>query len=369
MAIDRRFCLRIALAAGLLPLAARLAAQDRPLRLAASWELAGARPRLGVLEAQGSALRIVASIELPGRAHGLCAEADGSLLAVARRPGDWLLRWHPGSGAVQWQWADSDRAYTGHVLASADGRTLYTPQTDLDSGQGLIAVRDARTLATRAEWPTHGLDPHALVRDADGALIVANGGIATRPESGRRKLAQTTMDPSLVRLDARSGDALGQWRLDDPRLSIRHLAWGRGAAPGVLGIALQAEHDDATQRAAAPVLALFDGAALRAAEPGRADAATQPLAGYGGDIAALDDGFAVSCPRAAGGGVGRWTADGRWRGFVALPEACALASADAPGKGLWSGGREQALSQAAGVGAAALALPALKLDNHWLLLG
>lgn len=37
-----------------------------------------------------------------------------------------------------------------------------------------------------------------------------------------------------------------------------------------------------------PVLAVFDGASLRAV------AAAAPLAGYGGSIAALGDGFAVS---------------------------------------------------------------------------
>ncbi len=79
----------------------------------------------------------------------------------------------------------------------------------------------------------------------------------------------------------------------------------------LLGIALQAEHDDTAAKAAAPVLALFDGQQLRtcAADPGHA------LAGYGGDIAWAAGGFAVGCPRA--NGVAVWQADGRWTGFSA----------------------------------------------------
>ncbi len=345
MGIERRAWLRGVAALALLPRALR--AQPAGTRLLASWE-APDGARLGVLEVADGALRVAAALELPGRAHGLALAADGSVLAMARRPGDWMLRWRPGAATAQWQWIEADRAYTGHVWLSADGRTLYTPETDLDSGQGLIGVRDAASLAKRAEWPTGGPDPHALLADPVGRLYVANGGVQTRPESGRRKLAPERMDASMVRL-APDGALDGQWRLADARLSIRHLAWGAGAR---LGIALQAEHDSPEQRAAAPVLATFDGRALQTAEPGT-------LSGYGGDVAAWGAGFAVSCPRA--GGVALWDGEGRRAGFVALPEACALAGRDA----LWMGGRGQALETPG----AAHALPALQLDNHWLLLG
>lgn len=349
---SRRALLRAVAALGLLPLAARAAAG--PQRVAAAWERAGTQ-QLGVLAFDGTRARVDAAIDLPGRAHGLWLESDGTLLVVARRPGDWLLRWRFGRAEPDWHWAEADRAFTGHVLASADGRELYTPETDLDSGRGLIGVRDARSLEKRDEWPTHGLDPHALLRDARGRLLVANGGIATQAESGRRKLVQQGMDPSLVRIDARSGELLGRWRLPDAHLSIRHLAWNRNTVTPQVGIALQAEHDDADVRAAAPLLALFDGRALTLAE-------ARPLAGYGGDVAALGTGFVVSAPRA--GGIAAWDGAGRFLGFVAQAEACALAAdGDA---GLWSGGRRQALHSDDSLDASAIGLPDLKLDNHWL---
>ena len=40
-----------------------------------------------------------------------------------------------------------------------------------------------------------------------------------------------------MRLDATMGRLMGQWRLQDPRLSLRHLAWGPDGK--TLGIALQ----------------------------------------------------------------------------------------------------------------------------------
>jgi hypothetical protein len=314
-----------------------------PARLAAAWEGPNGR-RIGVLEVAPAACRIVAEIEVPTRAHGICIEPEGTLLAVARRPGDWLLRWRPG-GAARWAWNDPVRHFNGHVRRR--GQLLYTTETDLESGQGRVVVRHARSLAVQAVWATGGIDPHDLLFAPDGSLWVANGGIATRPETGRLKLDLSTMDSSLVRLDAATGKLAGQWRVDDRRLSLRHLA----LRDGMLGIAMQAQHDDPAQRAQAPVLALFDGNTLRTA-------ASPPLAGYGGDIAATNAGFVVSAPRQ--GGLELFDGRGRRTGHVPLDQACALVVA---GPTLYAGGGDFALVM--GPQSSTKTRIRLKLDNHW----
>ncbi|MCZ8258333.1 MAG: DUF1513 domain-containing protein [Polaromonas sp.] len=348
------------------PMAAPALAAVRAPRLAAAWEGQDGY-QVGVLAPRGAALAVSAALDVPTRAHGVWVEAGGTLLAVARRPGDWLLRWKPdgnqGAKAIAWGWIEPDRAFNGHVVASPDGKLLYTTETNLETGQGLIGLRDAATLEKTGEWPTHGMDPHELLLDADGSLVVANGGIPALPETGRLKIHMDRMDASLVRLDTRSGELRGQWRLADQRLSLRHIAWAEGVSgQRLLGIALQAEHDDAAAKAGAPVLAIFNGQKLqtRAAGPG------QLLAGYGGDIAPVGGGFAVSCPRA--NGVALWRADGEWAGFLPLQEACALAAV-APQKneasGLWAAGRLAAIAQDNRGAVRASALKDLRLDNHW----
>ena len=256
--------------------ATRLASSPPSVRLAAAWQSADDGFEVGMLGPQ---------------AHGLLALPDGTVLAVARRPGDWLLRWRPGSGKPeQWQWADAGRAFNGHAIASPDGKRLYTTETDLETGAGLVGVRAARSLVKQDEWPTFGIDPHEPIWDeadrAHPALLVANGGVPTRPETGRAKLDLVGMDSSLVRLDDATGALLGQWRLADRRLSLRHLAW-QGAAsanyPPLLGIALHAEHGTDALKDRAPVLALFNGSALRSFD------ALVSLAGYGGAICAVQD--------------------------------------------------------------------------------
>lgn len=348
-----------ALAPGIL--GERASDEAASVRLAAAWDRDG-RHHVGVLgwprsRGDGAALEVLASLEVPTRAHGLLVEPGGTMLAVARRPGDWLLRFDAQGRALQWHWLDEDDSephqLNGHAVHVPGG--LLSTETDRERGLGWLALRDARTLALRARWPTGGQDPHQVLLAPDGTLFVANGGIPTQAETGRRKLDLDRMDASLLRIDARHGTELGRWRLPDTRLSIRHLAWGAG----VLGIALQAEHDDAAQRAQAPLLALFDGRTLRTAAP-----APQPLAGYGGDVAFVEgglagpgdapatDAFVVSATRA--GLLACWDREGRWLGSEPLPQAGALAASSL---GLCAAGAGQALPLAR--------VDGLAVDNHW----
>ena len=86
-------------------------------------------------------------------------------------------------------------------------------------------------------------------------------------------------------------------------------------------------------------------------------AAAEPLAGYGGDIIATRDGWAVSATKR--GGVAMFDADGGYRRLQPLPEACALALR---GGEPCIGGREEVITTPA---ADRSALPDLRLDNHW----
>ncbi|WP_418921646.1 DUF1513 domain-containing protein [Delftia tsuruhatensis] len=369
-----------------MPLSAARAAGTAAGSLAAAW-MQGEQMRVGIVQPAAQAngpLQVLQSLDVPTRAHGMAALRDGSVVFASRRPGDWLVRLRPGqpADAAQWLWIEPDRVFNGHVIESADGRHLYTTETDLEDAQGLIGVRDAATLEKIAEWRTGGMDPHQLLLDGDGTLMVANGGIPTQSETGRRKLQLDHMDSSIARLlPAEGGARAGLWKLDDSRLSLRHLAWGPevGHAPGRrwLGIALQAEHRDAQARASAPVLALFDGERLHAVPlpQGRG-----PLAGYGGDIGCDGELFAVSCPRV--NTVTWWQvpegreARGRWLRGDAMQGVYCVAntsvSLDAGGRplpaesALWMGGTRQAQLRQRGQVLRTAGAQDMALDNHWI---
>jgi hypothetical protein len=382
MTLRRRHCLALLSSAGVPWSATLAAAQSGGLvgappaaqqRVGAAWRAAdGSGPfRAGVLRIDWtrSRIEIVHGIELPSRPHGLMAAADGSLLVVAARPGRWLLR-IGADGRIQRELnldREGDTATLGgHAIASPDGRLLFTSETDARSGQGRIGVRDGATLGKLDEWPSHGREPHQLLLSADGHLMVANGGI--RRGADDRKADLDAMESSLVRLDARSGAFIGQWRLDDRRLSIRHLAWAAmrdGHAP-VLGLALQAEHDDVHQRRQAPVLALWDHEQGLQVPTRAVDAG-----GYAGDIAAAADGaFVISNNRLHRAWLWRPQRAADLTAVARLHEAYALAT--------WGATPAQGVLVAAAAGIARWH-PTLEpmlvrwpepmvLDNHWVCL-
>ena len=344
-------------------------AQDR-VALAAAWRGASVDDpqHLGVLDVDWAARTVQPrwTQRIEGRAHGLTAEEGGSVLAVAMRPGTWLMRFD-AEGRVMRRVAIADeqpqRRFDGHTLASADGRWLYTGETDTRDGSGWLSVREHDTLRKVDEFRSGGVDPHEMVLDHDGHLLVVNGGILRTPEGRKRDLDQ--MASALVKLEARSGRVLGQWRLDDHRLSLRHVAWSEGGERRLLGIALQAEHDDPSRRAQAPVLAVWDGERL--VLPTQAAYAT----GYAGDIsAAPGGGFVLSGQKANRALLWDPERPGSLTRVAELTDPCALASwgshdgavlvAGARGVGRWHPQQPAAL----------LAWPqAMALDNHWVVMG
>jgi hypothetical protein len=346
---------------------------------------------LGPLPAPGGGLeghwRPARACRLPTRAHGVVAAADGTLYAAARRPGDWLLRWAPAEAAPRLVWSEPHQRFNGHLRVAAGH--LWTTETALDTGEGLLVRRDLRTLAPRGEpWATHGRDPHDLLPAADGGLWVANGGLAHALETGRAK-DRRGMDSSLVRLST-GGQLEAAWRLPDERLSIRHLATGPGGRPWA---ALQAEHDGAAGRASAPLVAGWIEGRWQAVRAAGADVPAE-ADGYAGDIArvgsptgvAADDGWLLSLPRA--GRVLRLDASGDASSAITLPGVCALAApgvpipsaalaerADTTAWALGDGGAMRAIvprvASAAWVGTASAEGPAgaaIAFDNHALLL-
>jgi hypothetical protein len=253
----------------------------------------------------------------------------------------------------------------GHAVLSPGGDVIYTTETDQRSGRGRIGVRERHTLKKLDEWDSHGIDPHQLLPDPEGRLVVANGGVPRTPADKKYDLHR--MEPSLVRLDTGNGSLLRQWRLDDMRLSLRHLAWSDAGADGkpLLGIAMQAEHDETSLRAAAPILAVLDGDLLHI--PTRANDGV----GYAGDIApALNGGFALSSNQAGLAQVWHPRTPDRLLPIVELEEAYALAgwAGPRPGGGVLVATALGLVRWHPAATPAFLAWPRpMALDNHWVL--
>jgi hypothetical protein len=330
---------------------------------------AAAADYVGLIEPDWEAkeVRVRQAIAVPGRVHGLAACRQGGYVAVAYRPGQWLLRVDAeGRVAQRLDMAaePGQRSLDGHAVFSPDGQWLITTETGPRLGEGWVSLRDPLSLHKRAEWRTHGVEPHDARFDSVGHLLVANGGILRAP--GDRKRDLDDMNSSLVRLDIGTGALLGQWRLADQRLSLRHLAVAASAGPdGTLrvGVGIQAEHDDPARRAEAPVLAVWDGQTLDI--PAR-----QAIGkGYCGDIAAGAGGsFFLNCERAHR--VLRWDAarPAELQVIAELERGGALAPwrpGNADGGVLIGGQRGVARWHPANAPGMLRWPMALALDNHW----
>jgi hypothetical protein len=84
-------------------------------------------------------------------------------------------------------------------------------------------------------------------------LVVANGGIRTHPDFGRRKLNIDSMDSSLVYINIEDGELISQHRVPYPHLSIRHLYVNHN---GTVAIAMQSQNPDPRQKVVEPLLGI-----------------------------------------------------------------------------------------------------------------
>lgn len=292
-----------------------LARADAPAvqRLALAWRLADGSDQAGLLALDwaGRRMAVQSAITLPSRAHGLIPDGRGGFYAVAARAGDWLLH-VDAAGATRWARQDGPWRFNGHLLLHAAG--LFATETDPRDDSAHLALRDPATLALIARTPLAGRDAHQLVSEPDGRLLLALGGLPRTPDGRKREGAIAS---ALLRLDPATGRELGRWRLDDPDISLRHLAWSHDGRQ--LGIALQGEHAARQARLDAPLLALFDGERLSLPVAGG------PGQGYAGDLcAAPGGGFVLSAQKA---GLNLWwrpDEPDRLTRVAELTEPCAL---------------------------------------------
>jgi hypothetical protein len=124
--------------------------------LVAAWD-ADSHYRVGLISVASDSWSVQQSVTVPTQPHALPAEPGGTVLAVAWRPGGWLLRWHAGSTHQQWQWIDGDRRFNGCAVASANSACIWRTETDRHQGKAALvcarhAARKKRTGGPPTAW-------------------------------------------------------------------------------------------------------------------------------------------------------------------------------------------------------------------------
>lgn len=262
------------------------------------------------------------SLPVPVRGHAVMPLHDQQVLMFGRRPAFECVVADFQAQTINAINVAEKRHFNGHGCISATSNVLLTTENDYEGVRGVLGVRDSQTFQVLDEYETHGLDPHDVHLMPDGrTLVVANGGIQTHPDFGRRKLNIDTMQPSLVYLDVESRRKLDEYRLPDHHLSIRHLIV---TDKGDVGVALQYEGNLYRRQPESLVAWQPAGGELRllAIEP----QALRAFSGYMADLAfdPSNGVLAVTSPR--GNHVSFWDVNNaEFTHAVALPEPSGIA--------------------------------------------
>lgn len=159
------------------------------------------------------------------RGHGICQHPTYAEKVVmsSRRPGITGLEVNLLSGETRPFNSPANHHMQGHSIYSLDGEWLFTSESDYTTGKGKIVVRDSTSLNVVNIFPSYGIGPHEIKMLPDShILVVANGGLLTHPDSGRKVLNLDSMDSSLTYIDSRNGELISQHRVAETKASIRH---------------------------------------------------------------------------------------------------------------------------------------------------
>ncbi|MEM9461954.1 MAG: DUF1513 domain-containing protein [Myxococcota bacterium] len=198
------------------------------------------------------------------------------------------------------------RRLAGHGCFYADGTRLLTVEADIQTAEGTIAVRDADTLEIVRELDTYGIGPHEAALMPDGrTVVVANGGILTRPETGRDKLNLDTMRSTLAYVDLASGSLLAEERVPEDKASIRHLAV---TEDGTVVVAMQVQREALDHTEPRPLVAVQrPGHGLQILEDGLE--LTTAMQDYAAGVAVDDHSRVAAVPSPRGNLVAFWNID------------------------------------------------------------
>jgi len=176
------------------------------------------------------------------RGHGLCQNPvkPEQVVMFSRRPGTLGVVVNARTSEVETVFQSETLHHMhGHGCFSADGQHLFYTESNYETGEGKIIIRDAYSFTKVGEYKSYGIGPHEVRLMPDNhTLVVANGGLRTHPKTGRKVLNYDTMRSTLSYVNSMTGDLLSEHSLQENKASIRHLDV---ADDGTVAVAMQVQ--------------------------------------------------------------------------------------------------------------------------------
>jgi uncharacterized protein len=149
--------------------------------------------------------------------HGVCVDPKDASRAVVfekRGPGGALVDLRRSVRLTRIP-PTAGRHFYGHAAYVNDGAELLVVESDVVTRQGVVTVRDARTFAAVAEFPSFGHSPHdCLLLDDRKTLVLTNGG----------GTLESNEPPSVVFVDVATQALKEKVTFGDPKINAGHVA-------------------------------------------------------------------------------------------------------------------------------------------------
>ncbi|MFK8067144.1 MAG: DUF1513 domain-containing protein [Gammaproteobacteria bacterium] len=115
--------------------------------------------------------------------------------------------------------------FYGHGSYSKDGSLLFAVESYLNNHDGIISIRDTKSLDILGEIPSYGKSPHDCHLFNNGKLLAITNGGGT---------LDSTDSPSVCYVDVESGMLIEKIELPDQRINAGHLVLSKNQDLGVV---------------------------------------------------------------------------------------------------------------------------------------
>lgn len=167
---------------------------------------------------------ILSDFDVPHEVHLACFTPDqASVLVYSRKPGAELLR-YSFHGQLQASLSPlENQHFEGHGIFSKDGHSLYVTASDYEKKEGRLLILNAEDLSLQHDLPSGGIGPHELIWQSDNNIAIANTGVLTHPDSGRKILNRDNIQSNVSLFNISEQAVTQQWQVPIPGLSARHM--------------------------------------------------------------------------------------------------------------------------------------------------
>ncbi len=183
--------------------------------------------RYGVIVIQPSedgAFNTISDFAVPYEVHLATLFPDQkSILVCSRKPGASLLKYSL-DGKLEAELPHlKNQHFEGHGIFSIDEKYIYATASDFELKSGRLLKLNSQDLSLITDYSSGGIGPHELVWQSDKHIAIANTGVLTHPDSGRKILNLADMQSTVVLFDSQQEEIIHQWQVPEQALSARHL--------------------------------------------------------------------------------------------------------------------------------------------------